>query len=147
MSVDDFGNIHGLPPQYSPASATISYGRGMSGERIALSFSLSVGESHVNLPSCLLNALTLDESQEVRFAASWYHDVSVSPPYIMASFLRDDPNQAITAHFVVFALDDLDVLEVHRFKRMESGARKLESFSLSSYCEMGGELNDDKRVY
>ena len=88
--------LEGLPPQYQPASFSIENRR------------LEVGVMSVVIPACLWKYFGRAGRDNLRFHASWYHDSSILPPYIVISV---DKVGTTTSYEFIINLDTLAVVK------------------------------------
>jgi hypothetical protein len=88
-------NLAGLPKHYSPA------------EFDTKEFRLRIG-SHAMTFSPFLKSL-FDEPHELRISASWYHERSTLPPYLL---LHIQPKKKDFSYSILLNMDTLDVIEV-----------------------------------
>jgi hypothetical protein len=88
-------NLVGLPKTYAPAELDMK------------AFRLRIG-SHAMTFSPFLKSL-FDEPNELRISASWYHERSTLPPYLL---LHIQPKKKDFSYSILFNMDTLDVIEV-----------------------------------
>ena len=88
-------NLIGLPKNYSPA------------EFDAKAFRLRIG-SHAMTFSPFLKCF-FDEPHQLRISASWYHERSTLPPYLL---LHIQPKKKDFSYGILVNMDTLDVIEV-----------------------------------
>ena len=89
-------NLVGLPKSYAPAELDMK------------AFRLRIG-SHAMTFSPFLKSL-FDEPHEIRISASWYHERSTLPPYLL---LHIQPKKKMDfSYSVLINMDTLDVIEV-----------------------------------
>ena len=88
----DEGKLEGLPPKYQPASFSIS-------ER-----KIGAGQLVATIPDCIWKLFANAQEGEFRFFASWYHERSILPPYVLISV----PEAGTKNHFEL--LLNLDTL-------------------------------------
>ncbi len=66
-----YGEILGLPSDYQPAL----FDRNV--------IALKIGKNELIFPACLKKYFTTNNSHRLTFMASWYHDLDISPPYML----------------------------------------------------------------
>ena len=66
-------SLLGLPEEYEPARFHKQ------------NMTLRLGNSLIYFPDCFREFLTIKDTDRLRVAASWYHDIETAPPYLTIS--------------------------------------------------------------
>ena len=106
--------LAGLPENYSPA------------EFNAKAFRLRIG-THAMTFSPFLRSL-FDQPHELSISASWYHQRSTLPPYLV---LHIKPKKKDFSYSILFNMDTLDVIEVSVVLREAGGTIRYLPVALS----------------
>ena len=116
------GKLVGLPNQYEPAFLTL--------RPKAI---LRIGKNAVTIPQCLVEALSLRQSN-LRFTSSWYHDLSILPPYLNIEVIQSESDNGFyNGYGLLFNLDTLKLLQIHRVITAGESQTKKE-VSLEAIC-------------
>jgi len=128
LSVSESGQIVGLPTRYEPA--TFQYVlKGSS----SFEASLQLSGITVLLPPCITDLLVAYDDMSGEFGASWYHEASGMPPYLlMKAFAKVEEGYA-PGHSLLFDLDTAQIFEIIRFEPIQDGTH-LEWVSMDSIC-------------
>ena len=87
LKVQADGRIDGLPPEYSPASLRIAFSQNNEPDWPPVSsLTLTVRGKSVVVPGCATRLIHTRSVKDIRVVASWYHDISIAPPYIEVAF-------------------------------------------------------------
>jgi hypothetical protein len=110
--------LEGLPPKYLPASFSIK------DRQIVL------GPISVVVPECIWKRFGSIKEEDLRFQASWYHDPSILPPYIIVSIGKV---QGKTGYELLLNLDSLAVIS---FKKamVEPDGTSYEDIPIGASC-------------
>jgi hypothetical protein len=83
LKVQADGRIDGLPPEYNPASLRIAFSQNDEPGWPPISgLALNLGGRSVVVPQCVTRLVLTRSMKDIQVVASWYHNTSVSPPYI-----------------------------------------------------------------
>ena len=110
--------LEGLPPKYQSASFSIK------DRRIVL------GPVSVVVPDCIWKRFGTIKEADLSFQASWYHDPSILPPYIMVSIGKAPGKLGYEL------LLNLDTLAVISFKKamVEPDGTSYEEIPIEASC-------------
>ena len=86
LTINDSGDISGLPEQYGKVHITTSYNE----SRDVTGFSIKGPQFNVRLNQCVLRHLRGVSS--LRASGSWYHDLSAMPAYVSINFVQNQPS-------------------------------------------------------
>jgi hypothetical protein len=76
IGVSPAGELSGLPKRFRPASVEIV--------RIpVLKVAVTIGRARLRLPGCVASRFSWPAAQDLIVGASWYHDTTVLPPYLI----------------------------------------------------------------
>lgn len=110
--------LEGLPEKYQSASFSVR------DRRIAL------GPVSVVIPDCIWRRLGTIKETDLSFQASWYHDPSILPPYIMVS-IGKAPGKI--GYELLLNLDTLALISLRKAKVMPNGT-SYEDIPIESTC-------------
>jgi hypothetical protein len=109
-------NLVGLPKNYAPAELDMR------------AFRLRIGSRAMNFSPYL--RCFFDEPYELRISASWYHERSTLPPYLL---LHIQPKKKKDFSYgILFNMDTLDVIEVSVTLRVSDTSSRDFSIALSA---------------
>ena len=121
LSGDKF---EGLPPKYQTASFSIKDRR------------IGLGPVSVIVPECIWKRFGNVKEADLRFQASWYHDPSILPPYIMMSIGRT-PGK--TGYELLLNLDTLAVISFKKIT-VEPDGTYYEDIPIEASCVSDWEV-------
>lgn len=81
---DADGTLHGLPESYGPSRLDVTFAP-LSDVPVR-SIRLSIGKHQSAVPECITELLDARSAEQVSVVASWYHDLSLLPPYLISRF-------------------------------------------------------------
>jgi len=119
LSIDEDGNITGLPVKFTPAKF----------DRKTLE--LTVGNTSVSFPSCI-GKFFADEDSIITFSSSWYHDEKKLPAYINIDIL---PTGKGFSYQLLFALDDLQPIMFNVHTKLKNRTY-IHSLVIDSECKV-----------
>jgi hypothetical protein len=90
------GNLIGLPEEYQPAKLNLQ------------KMYLQIGHNRLDFPPCISKYFPEDNQYTLEIAASWYHDLSILPPYLSISI---KPNGKDYSFDLMFDMDTLNPIE------------------------------------
>ena len=82
LKLDDYGQLEGLPPKYTPASLRIAFSPEGSDRPPVISLELKVADKTTVVPVCVTGLVRTRSLKDVFVTASWYHDRSTLPHYV-----------------------------------------------------------------
>jgi hypothetical protein len=113
LSVSKEGKLQGLPKEYEPAFLQISKG----GQFSSTSVKLKIKGHAVKFPSCISNLFSIPATERMTISASWYHDLSLLPPYL-AIYLpqRTSPKDSswFDGHTIVINLRTAEIISLQK---------------------------------
>jgi hypothetical protein len=110
--------LEGLPEKYRSASFSVRERR------------IVIGPVSVVFPDCIWNRLGTIKETDLNFQASWYHDPSILPPYIMVS-IGKAPGRI--GYELLLNLDTLVVISFKRAMVLPHGT-SYEDIPIESTC-------------
>jgi hypothetical protein len=85
------GTLQSLPAEFQPAKLLVSFST-TTGQRQGVdAVRLEIAGHKITLPRCVTEAIRVPGRNAIRVVASWYHDMSLLPPYIIVEFFDSDP--------------------------------------------------------
>ena len=106
-----------LPPEFQPAKLYISFAQDGQLQRVQ-TLTLEVGGKRVVLPPCVTASMRVVNRSTVRILGSWYHDLTLGPPYISVELYESDPRSTSPkhSHILHFDLATAKLVEVARVR-------------------------------
>jgi hypothetical protein len=92
------GKLIGLPERYQPAHLDLQ------------KKSLRIGANQFNFPACVLKYFPNDDQYDIKITSSWYHDLSILPPYLSISIQPRGKDYSFDLLF------DMDTLKPIKFE-------------------------------
>lgn len=138
LSLHNDGDITGLPERYSPAVLKIERSGGSS-ESLLQGIQMRISANTSTLPPCVVKRLNTRHVSHIGLTASWYHDLTLLPPYINVDFYDTgyDPHRwENPRHSILFNLNNAKVVRMtySGFSTDESRFEFL-PIDLSSICD------------
>lgn len=95
------GTLDGLPSEFQPARLHVAFSTPTARGAPIEAIELDLGENRIRLPPCVTGMLLTERVDEIGVSASWYHDDSIMPYYLVVT-LRDpgyDPGTPFNAGY------------------------------------------------
>jgi hypothetical protein len=125
LTVRSDGSLEGLPKEYEPAVLT------WSGSIPTLE--LRIGAHETVLPKCLTSKLLLERA-EITVHASWYHDRSILPPYIVINIVHSMQKRGLfSGYSLVFNLETGELIQLERTSATDTGQQN-EELQVAAFC-------------
>jgi hypothetical protein len=116
LTLADDGAVPGLPAEYAATRLKIEFDR-MRPDRV-VGIVLTVPGHETRVPPCLLQKILPSSKDRVVLKGSWYHDLSLMPPYVDVSIKADPPaSKQSTEEGVelLFSLRDAKLISARRW--------------------------------
>ena len=121
ITMESDGSLPDIPAEYQPAVLKLQTDE--VGEfALTQSVSIQFGVFVTHLPQCIVRLFVLPTSEEVRLAASWYHDLSQLPPYLSIKLpKRSYRRPFFDGHTIVVAMDTAGIISIQEHDVEEDG--------------------------
>ena len=102
------GTLVGLPKQFQPSILKVLFTSQKNSKHPIESVSLTIGNKTIVLPKAVVDLLRSEKLGSISVAASWYHEASLLPPYMIiefedSKFLKDQ--KGISGYRMMFNLN------------------------------------------
>jgi hypothetical protein len=132
------GRLEGLPAEFGPASMKVEFAKPDSDVNAIESVTLTLGDSTVRLPPCLVGHVHTRSMGDIEVSASWYHVERRVPYYLNIRFLDSDsggPRLERPAHSFLFDLRTAKVMRMEVVVVREGGkSRQILPVDMNALC-------------
>jgi hypothetical protein len=116
--------LESLPSEFQPAKLHVTFAPREDRLKGVEAFALNIASHRVTLPQCVTSSIRVLSRDTVRVVASWYHDLSRNPPYILVELFEADPQSTSPkrSHVLLFNLLTARLVEVQAVRYAAHGS-------------------------
>lgn len=104
LQLDAYGNISGLPKEYSPAKFDLDNAY------------LKIKDKEILFPPCISHYLNFYKNPEIELSASWYHWIDIMPYYINIEISGENKSHRLS---IIIDLESLELLEIEKITKVQ----------------------------